>query len=114
MQATRLIRAVVCTTAVFAAVTLQYAQAQTSVTPGEARAIAKEAYIYANPLVDSYRVLYGYFVDRENPDYKAPWNQIRNISFTSLLFPSLKHALYRCRRPRGVREDGVLPVPRWC
>jgi len=30
--------------------------------------------------VDSYRVLYGYFVDRDNPEYKAPWNQIRNIS----------------------------------
>jgi hypothetical protein len=24
-------------------------------------------------------VQYGYFVDRQNPEFKAPWNQIRNI-----------------------------------
>jgi hypothetical protein len=45
----------------------------------EARQIAKEAYIYANPVVDSYRILYSYFVDENNPDYKAPWNQIKHI-----------------------------------
>ena len=45
----------------------------------EARAIAKEAYIYGFPMVDSYRVQYDYFVNRESPEFKAPWNQIRNI-----------------------------------
>jgi len=45
----------------------------------EARQIAKEAYMYANPVVDNYRVLYSYFVDEDNPDYKTPWNQIENI-----------------------------------
>ena len=30
-------------------------------------------------MVDSYRIQYAYFVDRQNPEYKAPWNQIRNI-----------------------------------
>src|SRR5688500_1064695 len=49
------------------------------VTPAEARAIAKEAYIYGFPMVDNYRIQYSYFVDRKNPEYKAPWNQIRNI-----------------------------------
>jgi len=53
--------------------------AQGSITPAEARTIAKEAYIYGYPMVDSYRVQYAYFVDRQNPEYKAPWNQIRNI-----------------------------------
>ena len=53
--------------------------AQTSVSPTEARAIAKEAYIYGYPMVDSYRIEYAYFVDRQDPEYKAPWNQIRNI-----------------------------------
>ncbi len=48
-------------------------------TAQEARQIAKEAYIYANPVVDSYRILYSYFVDENNPDYKAPWNQIKHI-----------------------------------
>jgi len=56
------------------------AHAQVSVTPTEARAIAKEAYIYGFPMVDSYRIQHAYFVDRENPEYKAPWNQLRNFS----------------------------------
>jgi hypothetical protein len=46
----------------------------------EARAIAKDAYIYGFPLVDSYRIQYAYFVDRENPEFKAPWNEIKNIA----------------------------------
>src|SRR5258707_15189767 len=49
------------------------------ITPAEARTIVKEAYIYGFPLVDNYRIQYGYFVDRQNPEFKAPWNQIVNI-----------------------------------
>lgn len=49
------------------------------VTAVEARAIAKEAYIYAFPVVDDYRIQYAYFVDTKNPEYKGPWNQIVNI-----------------------------------
>lgn len=48
--------------------------------PAEVRSIAKEAYIYGFPLVDSYRVQHAYFVDKNDPEYKAPWNQIRNFS----------------------------------
>jgi len=51
-----------------------------SITPSEARSIAKEAYVYGYPMVDGYRVQYEYFVDRQNPQFKAPWNQIRNIA----------------------------------
>lgn len=40
--------------------------------------IAKEAYIYGYPLVDSYRIQYAYFVDRDSPSFKAPWNQLTN------------------------------------
>ena len=54
------------------------AQAQ-DVTAAEARAIAKEAYVYGFPMVDSYRIQHAYFVDTKNPEYKAPWNQIINI-----------------------------------
>lgn len=56
-----------------------------SLTPAEARAIAKEAYIYGFPMVDGYRIQHAYFVDRANPEFKAPWNQIRNMPrvFTS-------------------------------
>jgi len=49
-----------------------------SVTPDEARAIAKEAYIYGFPLVDNYRIQHSYFVDRGGPEFKAPWNTIYN------------------------------------
>jgi hypothetical protein len=51
-----------------------------SITPAEARAIAKEATIYGFPLVDSYRIQYSYFVDRANPEFKAPWNSINNTA----------------------------------
>jgi hypothetical protein len=31
-------------------------------------------------VVDNYRIQHSYFVDRKNPEFKAPWNQIANIS----------------------------------
>jgi hypothetical protein len=55
------------------------ATAQTPVTtPTEARAIAKDAYIYGFPLVDSYRIQHSYFVDRNGAEFKTSWNQIYN------------------------------------
>ena len=55
------------------------------VTPEEARAIVKEAYIYGFPIVDNLRVQYAYFVNMDDPDYKAPYNILYNIPrvFTS-------------------------------
>jgi hypothetical protein len=50
-------------------------QVSTSISAADARAIAKDAYIYGFPLVDSYRILYSYFVDRNSPEYKAEWNE---------------------------------------
>jgi hypothetical protein len=73
MKTTKLI-----TLAALVALAFTGARAQTNVTPAEARAIAKEAYIYGFPVVDNYRVQYAYFVDRNSPQFKAPWNQIRN------------------------------------
>ena len=49
-----------------------------TLTPAEARAIAQEAFIYGFPVVDNYRVMYSYFVDRGGPEFKAPWNTIHN------------------------------------
>jgi hypothetical protein len=48
------------------------------VTAAETRAIAKEAYVYGFPMVDSYRIQHAYFVDTKNPEYKAPWNHLVN------------------------------------
>jgi hypothetical protein len=50
-----------------------------TVTAEEARAIAKEAYTYGFPLVDNYRVSYAYYTDKEDSNFKAPWNGIKNI-----------------------------------
>ena len=49
------------------------------IPPAEARVIAKEAYTYGYPMVDSYRILNAYFVNRESPEFKTTWNQILNI-----------------------------------
>jgi len=46
------------------------AWAHNSISPEDARGIAKEAHIYGFPLVDNYRILYAYFVDKNNPEYK--------------------------------------------
>ena len=61
------------------ALALTFTARAADITPAEARAIAKEAYIYGFPMVDSYRIQYSYFVDRQNPEFKAPWNQLHNI-----------------------------------
>jgi hypothetical protein len=36
--------------------------------------------LYANPLVDNYRVFYGSFVDETDPEYKTPINQLVNLA----------------------------------
>jgi len=76
---TKSIKAIVFTMVLLAAWVFPAAQAQTSVTPAEARAIAKEAYIYGFPMVDHYRIQYSYFQDKSDPNYKTSWNQLINI-----------------------------------
>ena len=75
-------------------------QAQ-DVTPAEARAIAKEAYIYGFPMVDNYRIQHAYFVDSKNPEYKGPWN--RSNTPTSTHRPTR-----RSRRPTPIRRTPSL------
>ena len=53
--------------------------AKTNITPDEARAIAKEAYLYGYPMVDGYRIMHAYFVNRESPEFKTTWNQIYHM-----------------------------------
>lgn len=45
----------------------------------EWRAIARDAYVYGFPLIDNYRVLHSYFVDRAHSEYKGPWNQVHSM-----------------------------------
>ncbi len=102
-----------CITALLALPQIQ-AHAQDKISAAEARAIAKEAYIYGYPMVDSYRIQYGYFVDKNDPEYKGPWNEIHNIA--ARLHPGgqgrpdaqFRHAVFlsRCRPPgRTARAD---------
>jgi len=76
---TKALKAFAITMALLASLPFSAAGAQTGVTPPEARAIAKEAYTYGYPIVDSYRILNAYFVNRASPEYKTGWNQLLNI-----------------------------------
>ncbi len=46
----------------------------------EAKAIAKEAYVYGFPMVMNYKTIYNYVVDKANPDYKGPFNQLSCVA----------------------------------
>lgn len=49
-------------------------------TPETVRQIAKEAYIYGFPMVDSYRIQHAYYIDKSNPQYAGDWNQTHSIA----------------------------------
>ncbi len=49
-------------------------------TAEQVRAIAKEAYVYGFPMVDSYRIQHSYFIDPQSPEYKGPWNQVHSVA----------------------------------
>ena len=66
--------------AVLPALHFSAARAQAGLSPAEARAIAKEAYIYGFPIVDNYRIQHTYWMDKTNPEYKGPFNQIWNAA----------------------------------
>jgi hypothetical protein len=50
------------------------------ITPAEARAVAKEAYIYGVPMVSVYTTMYVFNVDKANSQYKGPFNSILNVA----------------------------------
>lgn len=54
------------------------AWADFTATPSEARAIAKEAYLYGYPVVEMYKTLYTQAVDKGGVNFKAPFNHIGN------------------------------------
>ncbi|QDE94280.1 cell envelope protein [Myxococcus xanthus] len=49
-----------------------------TISPAEARAIVKDAYLYGWPLSENYNTIYAYSIDAGNPNYKAPINQLFN------------------------------------
>jgi len=54
--------------------------AHAAVSEAEARAVSRDAYVYGLPMVDTYRVMYAYSVDKDNPQYKGPFNSVLNIA----------------------------------
>src|SRR5215469_10050961 len=40
----------------------------------------QQAYVYAYPMIASYKTMYQYFIDKSGPQYKAPFNTVANDS----------------------------------
>jgi hypothetical protein len=49
-------------------------------TPEETRSIAREAYIFGVPMVDTYKTMHAFSIDKKNPQYKGPFNSILNFA----------------------------------
>jgi len=49
-----------------------------SIAPGDARAIAKEAYIYGFPMVMNYQTMYKQAIDKSSSDYRGAFNTINS------------------------------------
>ena len=49
----------------------------------EAKAIAEEGFIYGLPIVMNYAVMYEFAVDTKNSQFKAPFNQIKNMAYVA-------------------------------
>ena len=45
-------------------------------TPAEAKAIAREAYVYGFPMVVNYKTMYMYAVNEKSLEYKGPFNYL--------------------------------------
>lgn len=56
------------------------AWADFTASPSEARAIAKEAYLYGFPVVQMYKTLYTQAVDKGGANFKAPFNHIAHTA----------------------------------
>ena len=49
---------------------------ESALSPGDARAIAKEAYIYGFPMAANYQTMYKQAIDTTSTDYRAPFNTL--------------------------------------
>ena len=52
----------------------------TAVNPQEAQQIAEEAYIYAYPMLENYKMMFAMAIFRGSPAYEAPFNQFVNVA----------------------------------
>ncbi|UCG89233.1 MAG: DUF1254 domain-containing protein, partial [Gemmatimonadota bacterium] len=47
-----------------------------AVTPDEARALVKDAYVYGFPMVMNYKTMYNYVIDETSAEYKGQFNEL--------------------------------------
>jgi hypothetical protein len=53
---------------------------EASLSLQEAQAIAQDAYIYGFPIVENYKTIYAYAIEKGGPQYKAPFNELYNTA----------------------------------
>jgi len=53
---------------------------KSQLTPQEAKQIAEEAYIFAYPMLDNYKMMYAQAIWKDSPAYEAPFNTLNNKS----------------------------------
>src|SRR6202046_1681251 len=68
-----------------ATLTVMPLSAEQAATPAQVRAIAKDAYIYGYPMVQAYLTMYAFSIDKNNPQYKGPFNA--PLSFARVFTP---------------------------
>jgi hypothetical protein len=51
-----------------------------NITPEEAKQIAEEAYIFAYPMLDNYKMMFAQAIYTQSPAYEAPFNQLKHKS----------------------------------
>jgi hypothetical protein len=57
-----------------------FADAAQAPQANRTQAIAQQAYVYGFPMVDLYRIMFGYFIDSKSPAYKATFNTVFNTA----------------------------------
>ncbi len=73
--------------------------AQNVLTSQDARAIAKEAYIYGFPMAVNYQTMYKQAIDKASPDYKGTFNTLNSSKSVATprrqvrRHPQLRHAV---------------------
>ncbi len=78
----------------------------------ETKAIAEQGFIYGLPIVMNYAVMNEYAVDKSNPQFKAPFNQIKN---EPRVLPTRTRPLSRRTATRLTRLSGwTCALSRWC
>lgn len=81
----KFVRRVTCASGLIASMLLTACETNTGTkasgpTVADARSIAKDAYIYGVPMVASYKTMYAFSIDKNNPQYKGPFNSVLNIA----------------------------------